>query len=307
MRTPVHASTGFVLSYLSALRDFLLGAVVLRVAACLLAGLLGFSAGAVADPVSFPIFLDPAIPNAWIVASHIHEGCAACSDSGDEETYLTGVTTSTVGILSGPLIVAGGGNAGAFSDLTHGAMGVGAAGNTDGSGVVVVDYLVVNVGFSGTGQNTVHFDVKGSAAANGCLNLDCEAGFTADMSIYSPGAVQESTPFVGHCVGGVGCTGIPFPQDLSLSFSTDSTARLYQFTFFLLASANGFADVAALNTGLISFDLAPGVTMETTSGFLTEPGEPNFGGSPVPEPSTASLLIVAVLVGLGLAGRKKFS
>jgi hypothetical protein len=278
-------------------------------AACLLAGLLGFFAGAVAGPVSFPIVLDPTIPNAWIVASHIHAGCSGCSDLGDEETYLTGATTSMVGILSGPLIVAGGANAGAFSDLTHGAMGVGVAGNTDGSGNVVVDYLVVNVDFSGTGQNSVQFHVNGSAAANGCVGLDCEAAFTAYMSVYAPGAVQESTPFVGHCVGGVGCTGIPFPQDLSLPFSTDPAAHLFQFTFFLLASANGFAGVSALNTGLISFDLAPGVTMDTSSGFLTEPGEPNFGGSPptVPEPSPASLLGVAGLVALGLARRKKSS
>src|SRR5690348_1630161 len=100
-----------------------------RIAGCLLACLLGFSAAAVADPVSFPIVLDPTIQNAWLLASHIHAGCNGCSDSGDEESYLTGVTTSSVGILSGPLIVAGGGNAGAFSDLTHGAMGIGAAGS----------------------------------------------------------------------------------------------------------------------------------------------------------------------------------
>ncbi len=304
MRRPSHTSRGSASSYLSALRDFLLEAVVFRIAACLLAGLLGFSAAAVADPVSFPILLDATVPNAWIVASNIH---APSGDTGDEETYLTGVTTSRVGILSGPLIVAGGGNAGAFSDLTHGAMGVGVAGNPDGSGEVVVDYLVVNVDFSGTGQNTVHFHVNGSAAADGCVGIDCQAGFTAYMSAYVPGAVQENTPFAGSCVGGTGCTGIAFPQDLSLPFSTDSSVHLYQFQFFLGASANGFAGVSALDTGLISFDLAPGVTMDTSSGFLTKPGEPNFGGHPptVPEPSTASLLAVAGLVTLGLAGRKK--
>ena len=277
--------------------------MVFRIAACLLAGLLG-SGAAVADPVSFPVSLDPTIPNAWTLASHIHQ---PSGDLGDEETYLTGLRTSTVGILSGPLIVAGGGNAGAFSDLTHGAMGVGASGNNDGSGEVVVDYLLVNVDFSGTGQNTVHFHVNGSAGANACLNLDCEASFTAFMSIFAPGAIQENTPFAGRCVGGIGCTGIPFPQDLSLPFSTDSTVHLLQFQFFLEATANGFASVAALNTGLISFDLAPGVTMDTSSGFLTEPGEPNFGGSTVPEPSPASLLGVAGLVALALARRKRSS
>ncbi len=301
MRTRCHASLG----------SGLCGRVSLRIAASFLTALLGFSAAAVAEPVSFPILLDPTVPNAWIVASNIH---APQGDTGDEETYLTGVTTSKVGILSGPLIVAGGANAGAFSDLTHGAMGVGVAGNSDGSGQVVVDYLVVNVEFSGTGQNTVNFHVTGSAAADGCVGIDCQAGFNAYMSIYVPGAVQESTPFVGGCVGAVGCTGIPFPQDLSLPFSTDSSLHDFQFQFFLGASANGFAGVQALDTALISFNLAPGVTMETSSGFLTQPGEPNFGGGggggggggpSVPEPSTASLLGVAGLIALGAMRRRK--
>lgn len=276
MRTPVHAIAGLRSSCWSLSCHFLPGAVTLRIAAYLLAVLIGFSGLAVAEPVTFPILLDPTIPNAWLLAGHIHQGCNGCSDSGDEESYLTGLTTASVGILSGPLIVAGGGNAGAFSDLTHGAMGVGVAGNTDGSGAVVVDYLLVNVDFTGTGQNTVHFNVNGSAAANGCVNIDCEAAFTAYMSVYAPGALQENTPFVGHCVGGVGCGGIPFPQDLSLTFSTDSAVHLFQFQFFLEAFADGFARVAALNTGLISFDLAPGVTMDTSSGFLTQPRRTQF-------------------------------
>jgi hypothetical protein len=185
-------------------------------------------------------------------------------------------------------------------------MGVGAAGYPDGSGVAVVDYLVVNVDFSGTGQNTVNFDVNGSASADRCANLDCEAAFTAYMSIYAPGAVQVNTPFRGNCVGGTLCTGIPFPQDLSLSFSTDSAVHRFQFTFFMLATANGFAGVSALHTGLISFDLAPGVSMDTSSGFLTQPGEPNFGGSgpTIPEPSTASLLGVVGLVALALTRQR---
>ncbi len=302
VRTPSHASRGSAHQF-SASCDFS-NRVLFRLAACLLPGLLGFSAAAVAEPVSFPILLDPTVPNAWIVASNIH---APYVDTGDEETYLTGITTSKVGLLSGPLIVAGGANAGAFSDLTHGAMGVGVAGNSDGSGEVVVDYLVVNVDFSGTGQSTVNFHVTGSAAADGCVGIDCQAGFTAYMSVYAPGAVQENTPFAGHCVGGIGCTGIPFPQDLSLPFSTDSSVHQFQFQFFLGASANGFAGVQALDTALISFDLAPGVTMDTGSGFLTQPGEPNFGGGgpSVPEPSTTSLLGVAGLIALGARRRKK--
>lgn len=291
----------------SVLRDGLRSIAAFRIAAFVLAGLLGFSAAVVAAPVSFPIVLDPSIPNAWIVASHIHD--PVLGDSGDEESYLTGITTSRVGLLNGPLIAAGGGNAAAFSDLTHGAMGVGVAGKTDGTGEAVVDYLLVNLDFAGTGQNTVHFHVNGSATANGCANIDCEASFTPYMSIYAPGNLQISTPFVGHCVGGINCTGIPFPQDLSLPFSTNATSHLFQFQFFMLAAANGFAGVSALNTGLISFDLAPGVTMDTSSGFLTQPGEPNFGGSPatVPEPSSGSLLAMAGVVALGLGRRRQCS
>ncbi len=297
------------LSYISGLRNSLTGAAF-RIAACLLAVLCGFSAQAVAGSVSFPITLDPTVPDAWIVASNIHECFGGCTDFGDEETYLTGGKTSLIGILSGPLVVAGGVNAGAFSDLTHGAMGVGAAGFSDGSGAGVVDYLVVNAEFSGTGQSTVNFNIAASGSADACANLFCEASLGAILSIYSPvpGATIQLTNRSSSCVGPDStCKGIPSSQDLSLTFSIDSAVdQIIQFTFFLSAQANGFASVDARHTGLISFDLGSGVAMDTTSGFLTQPGEPNFGGpTTVPEPSPASLLVVAGLAAFSLLRRRR--
>jgi hypothetical protein len=275
-------------------------------AAGLLAGLLLFSLAAVADPISFPITLDPTVANAWVVASYVH-ACGGCvPDLGNEETYLTGGTTSQVGVLNLASLASGPGG-GAFADLTHGALGVDSVGFSDGAGEGVHAYMIVNVSLSGVGSNTVHFNVNGSSAVDGCANIDCENTFQSYLSVFSVGGIPASITG-GGCEGSTGCTGIPLPEDLSLSFDTTSSQpQIFQFQFDLFGGSNGFAGIFAANTGLISFDLAPGVTMDTSSGFLTQPGDPDLGGSStgVPEPSSALLLGGSNLIALFLARRKR--
>jgi PEP-CTERM motif-containing protein len=272
----------------------------------LLIGLFAFSLAAVADPISFPIILDPSVSNGWIVASYVH-ACGGCvPDLGDEETYLGGGTTSQVGVLNLASLASGPGG-GAFADLTHGALGIDSVGFPNGAGEVVEASLIVNVSLTGSGVNTVHFNVAGSSAVDACLNLSCTNTFGSYLSIYSVGGgVQESTSG-GGCEGSAGCAGITFPNDLSLTFDTTSQTNIYQFQFNLLGVSNGFAGIFAANTGLISFDLAPGVTMDTSSGFLTQPGDPNLGGTPsaVPEPASAPLLGGVGLIALYLFRRKR--
>ena len=276
-------------------------------AAALLTCFLVFSLVAAAGPISFPISLDPTVANGWLLATHVH-ACGGCvPDLGDEETYLSGGTSSQVGRLDLASLASGPGG-GAFSDLTHGALAVDSVGFTDGAGQVTEAFLIVNVPMAGVGNNTVHFRINGSSAVEGCANLDCENQFGSSLSIYSVGGIQASTSG-GGCEGTFGCTGIPFPEDLSLSFNTTSQSQIYQFTFFLLGRSNGFAGIFAAHTGLVSFDLAPGVTMDTSSGFLTQPGDPLApADTSVPEPSTAALIGGGLLSVLALRrGRRPAS
>jgi hypothetical protein len=247
-----------------------------------------------ATQISFPVSLDPTVPNAWLVATYLHF-CGGCiPDESDESTSLTGGSTlSQSGVLNLANLADGPGG-GAFADLTHGALGVDSVGFPDGSGEGVHSYLIVNVPITGAGTNTVHFNVSGSSAVAGCVNIDCENTFGSYLSVYSVGGVQASTS-QGGCEGIAGCTGIPFPENLSITFNSTAGTHIYQFQFDLFGGSNGTAGIFATNTGLASINLAPGVTMDTSSGFLTQAGDPNLGGTPagptpVPEPTTLALV-----------------
>ena len=94
---------------------------------------------------------------------------------------------------------------------------------------------------------------------------------------------------------------ISFPLHLALEFETDANDTQFQFGFSLTGSAVGAATLNAIHTGLISFDLAPGVTMDQPNGFLTTPGDYILPGegSPVPEPSMFAAMAfgLAAIVG----------
>src|SRR5262249_13410419 len=98
---------------------------------------------------------------------------------------------------------------------------------------------------------------------------------------------------------------LSFPTDLSYKFDVDPQHTHFQLAFSVSDDAIGAAYIDAGHTALISIDLAPGVTMDQTNGFLTTPGEATLPasdfaqppGSPsaVPEPSMFAAL------GFGLA------
>jgi hypothetical protein len=260
--------------------------------------LLVFWGTATAETVTFPIIVNPFTPNGYEVAAYIHDPLLF-GTTGVDFTNFTGGTQAVFG--SAPGVTQAGGTPGfSFSDLTHGALGVDASGRSDGSGVIAFSELVVNVSFSGTGSNNVlHFHVAGSVTSDACANVFCGSELDAQVGIgdtFTDGRIGGGGgAAIKICAGGQsdpGCTsGANLPIDLSVPFSVSPDLHKFQLQFFMFGLANGFASVNAGNTGLISLDLAPGVTLDAGSGFLTEPGDPNLGGpAGVPEPATAALL-----------------
>jgi hypothetical protein len=255
-----------------------------------LIGVAAFVGAAAADTISFPLTLDPTIPNAWVVATYIHQ-CGGCvADQSDEETYLGGLPVAAAGYF---YVVTGGG--GAFSALDNGALGVNAYGYADGAGTGSHSYMIVNVPFSGSGMVTVHFEVDGSESVG-------RSDVASTGNVFQASVTYQMLDASTHAVLGTGgasfsgcdplswCnqTLLSFPIDLSTSFSIEQPS-LVQLYFALFAGSNGFAHVAA-QTGLIAIDLAPGVTMDSSSGFLSTPGDPGLA----PEPSSASLSLASV-------------
>src|SRR5262249_47504472 len=149
-----------------------------------------------------------------------------------------------------PGVPAAGGTPGfAFSDLTHGALGVDANGRPDGTGVAAFSQLIVNVNFSGTGTNNVlHFHVNGSVSSDACVGIDCGSTLQASVTmgnIFTDGRFGAAGKAGAEiCAGDVfdGCTpGGTFPVDLTLSFDVSPDLHEFQFLFFMFGAANGFA------------------------------------------------------------------
>ena len=228
--------------------------------------LIVFSGGvAKADPISNPIKLDLFTPGAFIVVAELH---TPSNTIGDEETSNT--------LAEVP---------GAYADLNHGALGFNVIGAPDGSGQVAAADLIVNQGFHGSGDVTVHmaiagtFDTFGDPVLNGVTflaNIFCtQVYLTNDTFNGCPTSAHvqagDPTPYFGN-------TDLAFPYDLSLTFPVDATHTEYQFIFNISGSANGSATLGVSHTALISFDLPDGVTMDQSSGFLTTPGEVTLPG-----------------------------
>jgi hypothetical protein len=186
-------------------------------------------------------------------------------------------------------------------------------GGPDGTGQVAAADLLVNLAFSGSGSNTVHmhidgsFDTLGNPLANGVgfsAVLECTQ---VNLSNHTfSGCPARARVQAGDPVPFWGPEPPAFPYNLSLTFPVDATHTEYQFIFNVAGNANGAAFLAVAHTALISFALAPGVTMDQSSGFLTTPGDITLPGdtpppSTVPEPST----LVPVALGLlGLVRRR---
>ena len=251
-------------------------------------------------PISDPIQLNPFLPGAFISVAEVH---SLKGDLGDEETVNS-------------LALAGfqPNSGGAYADFTNGALGLDVVGSPDGTGQVAAADLFVNVAFSGTGSNTLHmhidgaFDTFGNPVLNG-------VGFSAEilcthvnMSNHTFNGCPEASIQGGDPVPFFGNVPLAFPYDLAITFPVDATHTNYQFIFNIDGNANGAAELSVAHTALISFDLAPGVTMDQSSGFLTTPGDITLPGdhppSSVPEPST---LAPAALGLLALAGRGAWS
>jgi len=261
-------------------------------AAGALALVLAFSGVAKADDISFPVTLDPTIPSAWLVAVYVHACGGSCQADIGVEFIGPGSATEAAGGFWD--MVEGGG--GAYSALTYGALAVSGTGFGDGAGTGPRAYLIVNIPLSGSGTNTVRFDIDGAHEFTANDVLDDENTFSASMSY----AVRDAATNAVLDSGGDSaneCEASPsflcsqpllsFPIHLSNSFSIDRPV-LVQLGFFLLDESNGpLTGVDAV--GLIALDLAPGVTMDGSSGFLSTPGDPHL----VPEPATTWLSLAA--------------
>ena len=124
-------------------------------------------------------------------------------------------------------VVEGGG--GAYSALTYGALAISATGFGDGAGTGSHAYLIVNVPLSGSGENTVRFDIEGSEEFTTNNVLYDENSFSASMGY----AVWDASTNALLDSGGDGaneCEGpatlcsqplLSFPSHLSNSFSID--------------------------------------------------------------------------------------
>ena len=189
---------------------------------------------------------------------------------------------------------------GAFSVLDNGALGVSA--NNDFVGAL----MFVNISFSGssTQLSTVrmHVAVPSSNYGGGPLDyLHFATGIAltpVDLATHQLLQGQNDSIEAGSPLEpGINPMPIAGPYDLSVSFPVNSTLHQYQFAFSVGAMADGNAALDATHTALISFDLAPGITMDQSNGFLTTPGDITLPGtSGVPEPSAL------VPAGLGLIG-----
>jgi len=252
-----------------------------------LAFVLVLSGAAAAGSITFPIALDPTISNAWVVAAYVHD---EIEDLSAENTYLDGAPGVGVGYLN---VVDGGG--GAYSSLDYGALGISSTGFGDGGGTGSHAYLIVNVPLSGSGTNTVRFDVSGSEAVVANNVYPGQNTFMADMSYSvqdaSTHALLDSGSASAHeCDPSGPACNLPllgFPIHLSNSFSVDRPV-LVQLSFTLFSQSNSpltYVDAG----GRIALDLAPGVTMDGSSGFLSTPGDPHL----IPEPSTTWLSLAA--------------
>ena len=197
----------------------------------------------------------------------------------------------------------------AFASLTNGAVGIRIVGGP-GIGGNAGAGLEVNETFSGTGDNVVNFDIDGTWGVQG----DPETNGVRFRAFIRCFAILDEAQRQGHDCGEAvadeysteGPTtpaNISFPLHLALAFHTDPADTQFQFTFSLSGTAFGAATLNAIHTGLISFDLAPGVTMDQSNGFLTAPGDPTLPGeepppSTVPEPSfllTAGAAVAALI------------
>ncbi len=143
--------------------------------------------------------------------------------------------------------------------------------------------------------------MAGSITSDACVGIFCGAELDAQVGIgktFTDGRIGGGGDSINICAGDQsdpGCSsGASLPIDLSVPFNVSPDLHKFQFLFAMIGFANEFASVDAANTGSISLDLAPGVTMDAGSGFLTEPGDPNLGGgTEVPEPATSALVIGA--------------
>lgn len=252
--------------------------------------------------ISFPVYLDPFLPGGSLVAAYTVGG--NLEYPGYESPVLA---------IQGPVQ---GVNASAFGFLTNGAMGAIAVGNP---GSAAAAEMFVNLDFTGTGTNIkgpafygVNFDVTANSGVQGnpilngvqfsagaqCLSVD---PVNRTTSFYAGKSVSENSTDFGE-ENGPG--NLSFPIDLSYQFNVDPQNEHFQLFFSIRDTAIGSAYIDAGHTGLISINLAPGVTMSPTNGFLTTPGDVTLPpgdyaqvpgqGSAVPEPSMLGVL------GLGL-------
>lgn len=262
--------------------------------------LLSVAAGTVA--LADVVGLDPFTPGALAVAEVNSEG-----NVEEFDTNVLAIAPST------PLIPAT-----AFASLINGALGIRIVGGPGIGGNAGAD-LYVNVSFQGTGTNTVNLDVDGNYGVQGDPLTDGVL-FGAGISCYSVvdvairqgkdcgvARVNEHSEDQGQVLGP---GNISFPAHLSLQFTVDPEHTLFQFVFGLSGTAFGAATLNAIHTGLISFDLAPGVTFDQSNGFLTSPGDvilPGEGNPPpaVPEPSMLAATGCGFVALIGYRARQR--
>ncbi|HXX84412.1 MAG TPA: PEP-CTERM sorting domain-containing protein [Casimicrobiaceae bacterium] len=281
----------------------------------------------VANAILCGTYFDSFVANSFCSDVHIDSRGQAFLDSASSPTGVVDADNANgfviIGLGANNAAAIGNGSGG-YAAVGNGAMGVVVGGFPNGSGVTVTVDMLVQVSFSESGpmntwvtlDNHIDMDIDGTSSVEGdpcnllavtdALSFNAQIAMSeqnlssgSELPLISPYAQNVRVSLPANCNGAPAAGFLTqFPYHFSLDFPVSATYHDYTFAFALDASANGGDSLTAARTALISFNLAPGVTMDNPF-FLSTPGDINLpgGGGTAPEPATLSLFGTALALG----------
>jgi hypothetical protein len=154
----------------------------------------------------------------------------------------------------------------------------------------------------GIATATIKFHIAGTGVLPSTVSNVLEYDTVAAVLQLQDGAHSARAQFANMSLEGytVPAPNVPFPIDLLVTDSFSFTGTLdVPFNFLLLATGANGASLNLFDTAQLSFDLPPGVSVNTDGGFLQS------GPAVVPEPSGLWLLGTGIVGLLGYGWRRK--